>query len=254
MRSGIVAQKLGMTRIFTPEGVTVPVTLLKYDPCFVTAIKTADSDGYNAIQVATNPRKAKNVSKAMRGHFAKSKVEPQHFVCEFRTDEIENVEVGAPLSIHHIVEGQYVDVRGITIGKGFAGAMKRHNFGGLRASHGVSVSHRSHGSTGQRQDPGRVFKNKKMAGHMGQVQVVTQNLYVQLVDVDTNIIAIKGALPGAVGSYVKLTDAVKMKQKVDLPRTATFAEKNLATGVDKQHEIKANEEPAPEQVSAVTEE
>lgn len=253
MRSGIVAQKLGMTRIFTPEGLTVPVTLLKYDPCFVTAVKTADKDGYNAIQLATAPRKAKNVSKAMRGHFAKSKVETQHFVCEFRTDDVDGVEIGAPLGINHLVEGQYVDVRGITIGKGFAGAMKRHNFGGLRASHGVSVSHRSHGSTGQRQDPGRVFKNKKMAGHMGQVQVVVQNLLVQLVDAETNIIAVKGALPGAVGSFVKLTDAVKMKQKVTLPRTAAKLEKNLVTGVDKQGEIKANEEPAVEATPAAAE-
>lgn len=243
MRSGILARKIGMTRVFTQDGATVPVTMLKYEPCYVTTIRTKDLDGYNAIQLATGQRKAKNVTKPMRGHFAKAKVEPQMKICEFRTDELGDVEVGGVLDITHIVAGQYVDARGFSIGKGFAGPMKRYNFGGLRASHGVSISHRSHGSTGQRQDPGRVFKGKKMAGHMGQENVVTQNLYVQDVDLDNQLILIKGSVPGAKGSYVRLTDAVKMKQKVTLPTTTA---KNLKSAVDKVAEVKANEEPVVE--------
>lgn len=241
MRSGILAKKVGMTRVFAEDGSSVPVTMLKYEPCYVTGVRTKEVDGYNAIQLAAGERKAKNVSKAMRGHFAKAKVAPQHKVIEFRTDEIDDVDVGALLPIEHLVTGQYVDVRGFTIGKGFAGSMKRHNFGGLRASHGVSISHRSHGSTGQRQDPGKVFKGKKMAGHMGQANVVKQNLLVQGIDAENQLILIRGAVPGAKGSFVSLTDAVKKSQKVDLPTTSA---KKSAPAVDKATEVKANEEPA----------
>lgn len=193
MRSGIIAKKVGMTRLFMEDGKQIPVTVLSLDGLQVVDQRTADRDGYTAVQLGAGAAKAKRTSKAMRGHFAKAKVEPKRKVAEFRVSEDNLIEVGAEISAEHFVLGQKVDVAGTSIGKGFAGAMKRHNFGGLRASHGVSISHRSHGSTGQCQNPGRVFKGKKMAGHMGAVRVTTQNLEVVKTDADRGLVFIKGA-------------------------------------------------------------
>src|ERR1700749_4046657 len=183
MRTGLIARKLGMTRVFTDEGTHVPVTVLQVDNCQVVAVRTEETDGYTAVQLGVGNAKTKNVSKPQRGHFAKAKVEPKAWLAEFRVSEDALLEVGAEITAAHFLPGQFVDIVGTSIGKGFAGAMKRHNFGGLRATHGVSVSHRSHGSTGQRQDPGKTFKNKKMAGHMGDRRVTTQNLKVVKTDV-----------------------------------------------------------------------
>jgi large subunit ribosomal protein L3 len=209
MRTGLIAQKMGMTRVFTPEGEHVPVTVLKVDGCQVLAVRTEEKDGYTAVQLGVGTAKVKNVSKAMRGHFAKAKVEPRKKVVEFRVTPDALLEPGAELSVEHFIPGQHVDVTGTSIGKGFAGSMKRHNFGGLPASHGVSISHRSHGSTGQRQDPGKVFKNKKMAGHLGAERVTTQNLRVVSVDGDRGLILVKGSVPGSEGGWVLVRDAVK---------------------------------------------
>jgi len=206
-----------MTRIFTEEGNHVPVTVLKVDNCQVTGVRTAEKDGYTAVQLGVGTVKVKNVTQAERGHFAKAKVEPKRKVVEFRVEADGLLDLGAELSVEHFVPGQFVDVIGTTIGKGFAGVMKRHNFGGLRATHGVSVSHRSHGSTGQRQDPGKVFKNKKMAGHMGQVRVTTQNLKIVQTDAERGLILVMGAVPGAAGGFVMLKDAVKRKAPEGLP-------------------------------------
>src|SRR5512135_619336 len=201
MRTGLLAQKLGMTRIFAADGNHVPVTVLKVDHCQVVAVRTDETNGYNAVQLGVGAAKVKNVSKAQRGHFAKAKVEPKRELAEFRVSKEALLEVGAELSVEHFLPGQFVDVVGTSIGKGFAGVMKRHNFGGLRASHGVSVSHRSHGSTGQRQDPGKVFKGKKMAGHLGDVRVTVQNLKVVLTDPERGLIGILGAIPGNPGGF-----------------------------------------------------
>jgi large subunit ribosomal protein L3 len=209
MRSGVIAQKVGMTRIFTDGGEHVPVTVLKIDQCRVVAHRTQEKNGYTALQLGAGLAKVKNVTRAERGHFAVAKVEPASKVAEFRVSPDNMIEVGAEITADHFVAGQYVDVTGTSIGRGFAGGMKRHNFGGLRASHGVSVSHRSHGSTGQRQDPGRVFKGKKMAGHMGDVRVTTQNLKVAMIDVERGLVLVRGAVPGAKGGWVLLRDAVK---------------------------------------------
>jgi large subunit ribosomal protein L3 len=222
MRTGLLAQKLGMTRIFTADGNHVPVTVLKVDNCQVVAVRTEDKDGYTAVQLGVGTAKVKNVSKAERERFAKANVEPKKKLVEFRVSADALLEVGAELSVEHFLDGQFVDVTGTTIGKGFAGVMKRHNFGGLRATHGVSVSHRSHGSTGQRQDPGKVFKNKKMAGHMGQVRVTTQNLKVVSTDAARGLILILGAVPGSEGGYVMVKDAVKRKAPADLPFPAAL--------------------------------
>ena len=209
MRSGVIAQKVGMTRVYTDEGINVPVTVLRMEHVQVVAQRTEDKHGYTALQLGAGKAKVKNVSKPMRGHFAVAKVEPKRKLAEFRVTEDNLVPVGAEIIAAHYMPGQFVDVTGTTIGKGFAGAMKRHNFGGLRASHGVSVSHRSHGSTGQCQDPGKVFKGKKMAGHMGNTRVTTQNLQVVSVDVDRGLVLIKGAVPGPKGGWVTIRDAVK---------------------------------------------
>ncbi len=209
MRSGVIAQKLGMTRIFTEDGTHVPVTVLGLQNCQVVGQRTEEKDGYTALQLGAGAAKVKNVSKAERGQFAVAKVEPKRFVAEFRVSADNLIEVGASMLADHFVDGQIVDVTGTSIGKGFAGAMKRHNFGGLRASHGVSISHRSHGSTGNSQDPGKVFKGKKMAGHMGDVRVTTQNLEVVKTDVERGLIMIKGSVPGAKGGWVMIRDAVK---------------------------------------------
>src|ERR1700735_3093278 len=222
MRTGLLAQKVGMTRIFTSEGNHVPVTVLKVDNCQVVAVRTTERDGYTAVQVGIGKAKVKNVPKAERERFAKANVEPKKKLVEFRVSEDALLDVGAELSTEHFVAGQFVDVTGTTIGKGFAGVMKRHNFGGLRASHGVSVSHRSHGSTGQRQDPGKVFKNKKMAGHMGVVRVTTQNLKVVSTDAARGIILVMGAVPGSEGGYVMIKDAVKRKPPENLPFPAAI--------------------------------
>lgn len=209
LRSGIIAKKVGMTRLFMEDGKQIPVTVLQLDNLQVVAQRTADLHGYSAVQLGTGTAKVKRVSQAMRGHFAAAKVEPKRKVAEFRVTAENLINVGEEITADHYFEGQYVDVSGTSIGKGFQGAMKRHNFSGLRATHGVSISHRSHGSTGQCQDPGKVFKGKKMAGHMGAAKVTTQNLQVVKTDADRGIIMIKGAVPGSKGGWVTIKDAVK---------------------------------------------
>ncbi len=222
MRSGLIAQKVGMTRVFNDEGNHVPVTVLKVDGCQVVSVRTKDKDGYTAVQLGVGVRKPKHTTKPMRGHFAKAGVEPKRKMVEFRVDEDALLDVGAELSVEHFVPGQKVDVTGTSIGKGFAGAMKRHNFGGLRASHGVSLSHRSHGSTGNNQDPGRVWKGKKMAGHMGDVRVTTQNLVIVSTDAERGLILVRGAVPGSDGGWVLVRDAVKAKRPDGVPFPAAI--------------------------------
>jgi large subunit ribosomal protein L3 len=209
LRSGVLAKKVGMTRLFMEDGKQIPVTVLQLDKLEVVANRTAEKDGYSAVQLGAGTAKAKRTSKAMRGHFAAAKVEPKRKIVEFRVAEENLIPVGEEIIAAHYFEGQFVDVAGTSIGKGFQGAMKRHNFGGLRATHGVSISHRSHGSTGQCQDPGKVFKGKKMAGHMGAARVTTQNLQVVKTDVARGLIMIKGAVPGSKGGWVTVKDAVK---------------------------------------------
>ncbi|PIE07484.1 MAG: 50S ribosomal protein L3 [Rhodobacterales bacterium] len=222
MRSGILARKVGMTRLFMEDGKQIPVTVLQLDHLQVVAQRTSEKDGYTAVQLGAGAARAKRTSKAMRGHFAAARVEPKRKLVEFRVSPENLIEVGAELSAEHFVTGQKVDVSGTSIGKGFAGAMKRHNFGGLRASHGVSISHRSHGSTGQCQDPGRVFKGKKMAGHMGAARVTTQNLEVVRTDADRGLVFIKGAVPGSRGGWVTVKDAVKKKLPEGVPFPAAL--------------------------------
>ena len=222
MRTGLIAEKVGMTRVFDDAGTHVPVTVLKIDNCQVVAQRTAERDGYTAVQLGVGKAKVKNLSKPMRGHFAKAKFEPKSKLVEFRVSADALIEVGAELTAAHFLPGQFVDVIANSIGKGFAGVMKRHNFGGLRATHGVSVSHRSHGSTGQRQDPGKTFKGKKMAGHMGDVRVTTQNLKIVSVDAERGLIMIRGAVPGAEGGYVLVQDAKKRAAPKDLPFPAAL--------------------------------
>lgn len=217
MRTGLIAEKVGMTRVFDAEGAHVPVTVLKMDGCQVVAVRTAEKDGYTAVQLGLGKAKVKNVTKPMRGHFAKAKVEPKRRLVEFRVSADALLDVGAELSATHFLPGQYVDVTANSIGKGFAGVMKRHNFGGLRATHGVSVSHRSHGSTGNRQDPGRTFPGKLMAGHMGAARVTTQNLKIVSVDAERGLILVQGSVPGAAGGYVLVADAKKRSAPKDLP-------------------------------------
>ena len=220
MRSGVIVQKVGMTRLFTEDGQHVPVTVLKLDNCQVVAQRTEDKDGYNAVQLGSGFRKVKRTTNALRGHFAKAKVEPKRKVAEFRVTADNLIDIGAELAANHFLEGQKIDATGVSIGKGFAGAMKRHNFGGLRASHGVSISHRSHGSTGQCQDPGKVFKGKKMAGHMGASTVTTQNLEIIKTDSENGYIFVKGSVPGSKGGWVILNDAKKIPLRDDLPLPA----------------------------------
>lgn len=220
MRTGLIAKKLGMSRVFEASGNHVPVTVLSVDSLVVVDVKTQEKDGYVAVQLGTGAVKAKNVSKPMKGHFAKANVEPKKKLGEFRVSEDCQLSVGNELSVEHFVVGQFVDVCSTSIGKGFAGVMKRHNFAGLEASHGVSVSHRSHGSTGQRQDPGRVFKGKKMAGHMGAERVTVQNLKVVAIDTDKGLVMVKGGVPGCENAWVRITDAVKKPASVELPMPA----------------------------------
>src|SRR5947207_8770725 len=222
MRTGIIAQKLGMSRVFTDEGNHVAVTVLKVDHCQVVAQRTQDRDGYTALQLGVGAAKVKNVTKPQRGHFAKAKVEPKAKVAEFRVSEDALVEVGEEITAAHFLPGQYVDVTGTSIGKGFAGGMKRHNFHGLRATHGVSVSHRSLGSTGQRQDPGKTFKGKKMAGHMGAERVTTQSLQIVIADAEQGLLLIKGSVPGSEKGWVLVKDAVKRKPPDGLPFPAAL--------------------------------
>ncbi|WP_421737410.1 50S ribosomal protein L3 [Caulobacter sp.] len=242
-RTGVIAKKLGMTRFFDEAGQHIPVTVLSLDGCQVTAQRTQEKDGYTALQLGAGAKKPKNTPNGMRGHFAKASVEPKRVVAEFRVEEAALIEVGAEITADHYVAGQKVDIQGVTVGKGFAGAMKRWNFGGLRATHGVSVSHRSHGSTGQRQDPGRTFKGKKMAGHLGQETVTTLNVTVWKVDVERGLILIKGAVPGHEGSYVKVRDAIKKAAPADLPRPGAFRKAGQAP-VSAAAETPAEEAPA----------
>jgi large subunit ribosomal protein L3 len=228
MRSGVIAKKLGMSRVFADDGRSYPVTVLHLDNCQVIAQRSVEKDGYVALQLGAGAAKVKRTSKSMRGHFAKSKVEPKRKVVEFRVSEDCLLDIGAELSASHFVPGQKVDVSGISIGKGFAGAMKRHNFRGLRATHGVSISHRSHGSTGQCQDPGKVFKGKKMAGHMGDKRRTTQNLEVIRIDEARNLVLVHGAIPGSKGKWVELRDAVK-GAGVDLPKPGVIREAKVVT-------------------------
>jgi len=222
MRTGVIAKKVGMSRLFTEDGTHVPVTVLKLDECQVVAQRTKERDGYTAVQLGAGSAKPKNVTGPMRGHFAKGNVAAKMKLAEFRVEEDGLVEVGAELAANHFIDGQLVDVTGVSIGKGFAGAMKRHNFGGLRASHGVSISHRSHGSIGQCQDPGKVFKGKKMAGHMGAERVTTLNLKVVMSDVEKGLIFLKGAVPGANSGWVLVRDAIKKPAPEGLPFPAAL--------------------------------
>ena len=233
MRTGVIAKKLGMARFFDEGGVHVPVTVLSLDGCQVTGQRTQDKDGYVALQLGAGAKKAKNTSKAMRGHFAKAQVEPKREVVEFRVSEDNLIEVGAEFTADHFVAGQKVDVTGLTVGKGFAGAMKRWNFGGMRATHGVSVSHRAHGSTGNRQDPGKTFKNKKMAGHLGQETVTTLNVTVW-----------KGSVPGTEGSYVKIRDAVKSARPAEAPVPGGFRKAGQAAAAPAAEAPAVEEAPA----------
>jgi large subunit ribosomal protein L3 len=230
MRSGVLAKKLGMTRLFLEDGRQVPVTVLQMENVQVVAQRTGERDGYTAVQLGAGAAKARRTTQAMRGHFARAEVEPKRKLVEFRVSPDNLIAVGEEITADHYFAGQFVDIAGTSIGKGFAGAMKRHNFGGLRASHGVSISHRSHGSTGQCQDPGRVFKGKKMAGHMGSVRVTTQNLQVVRTDSERGLIMVKGAVPGSRGGWVTIKDAVKkpLPDGVILPAALRSAAKAAA--------------------------
>jgi large subunit ribosomal protein L3 len=222
MRSGVIAQKLGMTRVFTEAGEHVPVTVLRLAKCQVLGHRTKEKNGYVALQLGSGTRKVNNVPKAERGNFAIAKVEPKRKLAEFRVSDDALIPVGAEITADHFVIGQFVDVTGTSIGKGFAGAMKRWNFGGMRATHGVSVTHRALGSTGNRQDPGKVFKNKKMAGHLGDERVTTLNLKVVQTDVARGLILVEGAVPGAKGGWITVRDAVKKTLPKDAPKPGKF--------------------------------
>src|SRR6516165_2654556 len=222
IRSGAIAQKVGMTRIFTEAGEHVPVTVLRLSNCQVVAHRSTDKNGYVALQLGSGTRKPGTMTKAERGHFATAQVEPKRKLAEFRVQESDLIPIGAEITADHFAVGQFVDVTGISIGKGFAGPMKRWNFGGLRASHGVSISHRSHGSTGGRQDPGKTFKNKKMAGHLGVERVTTLNLKVVMTDVERGLVYVEGAVPGHKGGWIMLRDAVKKAPPKELPLPGKF--------------------------------
>jgi large subunit ribosomal protein L3 len=249
MRSGVIAQKVGMTRVFTDAGEHVPVTVLKLSQCQVVGHRSKDKNGYVAIQLGAGSRKVKNVTKAERGNFALAKVEPKRKLAEFRVSEDALIPVGAEITADHFVVGQFVDVTGTSIGKGFAGGMKRWNFGGLRASHGVSISHRSIGSTGGRQDPGKTFKNKKMPGHMGVDRITTLNLRVVQLDPERGLILVEGAVPGAKGGWITVRDAVKKALPKDAPKPGKFRE---ATGAVAS-EATAEAKPAADQADAAPE-
>ena len=260
LRSGVIAKKVGMTRLFLEDGKQIPVTVLQLDNLQVVAQRTTDTDGYSAVQLGAGTAKAKRTSAPMRGHFAKANVEPKRKIAEFRVDADNLIEVGEEIIADHYFEGQFVDITGTSIGKGFAGAMKRHNFGGLRATHGVSISHRSHGSTGQCQDPGKVFKGKKMAGHMGAARVTTQNLQVVKTDTDRGLIMVKGAVPGSKGGWVTVKDAVKkpFPDNAVLPAALMSAKKEAMRQAEEaaaaaEAEAKAAEEAAAAEAAAAEE-
>ena len=248
MRTGLIAKKLGMTRVFDTEGQHVPVTVLKIDNCQVVSVKTEDKNGYIALQLGAGKAKLNRISKPLRGHYAKAKVEPKKKLAEFRVNEDGLLDVGAEIGANHYVQGQFVDVIGTTIGKGFAGGMKRHNFGGLRASHGVSASHRAHGSTGQCQDPGKVFKGKRMAGHMGNVRATAQNLEVIQVDGDAGLLFIKGAIPGSKNGWVMLKDAVKKSRHEDAPFPAGL-KADLKAANEEASDKASSEDAAPQETA-----
>lgn len=247
MRTGLIAKKKGMTRIYTEEGAQLPVTVLQIDNCQVTAQRTEEKNGYTAVQLGAGNAKVNRTSKAMRGVFAAAKVEPKQKMVEFRVSEENMLNVGDELSAAHFVVGQYVDVVGTSIGKGFAGSMKRWNFSGHRASHGNSITHRAHGSTGQRQDPGRVFKNKKMAGHLGAEQITTQSLEVVAIDVEDNLVIVKGSVPGSDNGWVLVSDATKKPLHQDVPKPAGL---KAAANANKQ----ADAAPAEAEVEAAAQE
>ena len=249
LRSGVIAKKVGMTRLFMEDGKQVPVTVLQLDKLQVVAQRTAESHGYSAVQLGAGTAKAKRTSKAMRGHFAAAKVEPKRKIAEFRVAPENMIDVGEEITANHYFEGQFVDVSGTSIGKGFQGGMKRHNFGGLRASHGVSISHRAHGSTGQCQDPGKVFKGKKMAGHLGAGRVTVHNLEIVETDVEEGLILVRGAVPGPKGGWLLLKDAVKRPRRDDVPYPAAV---RAAEAADAPTEADADE-PAENEEQAVTE-
>jgi len=242
MRSGVVAQKVGMTRVFTEAGEHVPVTVLRLAQCQVVAHRTKDKNGYVALQLGSGERRTNNMSKADRGYFGKQKVEPKRKMAEFRVTEDALIPVGAEITADHFIPGQFVDVCGVTIGKGFAGAMKRWNFAGLRASHGVSISHRSIGGTGGRQDPGKTFKNKKMPGHLGVERVTTLNLKVVQTDVERGLILVEGSVPGAKSGWVTVRDAVKKKLPKEAPKPGKF---KVADAGQEKPEAKAETKPEP---------
>ena len=243
MRVGLIAEKVGMMRVFTEKGQHIPVTVLSLAGCQVVSHKTIENDGYTAIQLGAGSPKIKNITKPMRGHFAKNKVEPKSKLVEFRIDEDKFIQIGLEMKPDHFVPGQKVDVTGTSIGKGFAGAMKRHNFAGLRASHGVSISHRSHGSTGQCQDPGKVFKGKKMAGHMGAAKVTIQNLSIYSVDNERGLIFVHGAVPGHKGGWVTISDAIKIKSTIELPMPGSFVDPNAPTEESSSNPVKGDHSP-----------
>ncbi|MBB4639912.1 50S ribosomal protein L3 [Rhizorhapis suberifaciens] len=244
MRTGVIAKKMGMTRLFQDDGRHVPVTVLSLEQCQVVARRDAEKDGYVALQLGAGAAKPKNVAKPQRGHFAKAEVEPKLQVAEFRVADDALLDVGAELSADHFVAGQLVDITGHTQGKGFAGAMKRWGFGGMRATHGVSISHRAHGSTGNRQDPGRVFKNKKMAGHMGDRQRTQQNLEIVRTDVERGLLFVKGSVPGSKGTWLLVKDAVKVARHADAPYPG--AVKQAANSNEAPANTPAEEVAAPE--------
>lgn len=252
MRTGLIAKKEGMTRFFNEDGRSLPVTVLRVEDCQVVSQRVQDKDGYVAVQLGAGKAKLNRTSKAMRGHFAKAKVEPKKKIVEFRIAEDNMPEVGAELGCNHFVVGQHVDVCGTSKGKGFSGAMKRHNFGGMRATHGVSVSHRAHGSTGQCQDPGKVFKGKKMAGQYGNERVTAQNLEVVAVDAEDNLILVKGSVPGANQSWVVVSDAVKKALPEDAPKPLGLKEelKPEAATEEKVEEAAADQTPENEAQAA----
>ena len=251
MRCGLIAKKIGMTRIFGDDGQSVPVSVLKMDNCQVISKKTNDVHGYNALQIGFGTKKAKNISKAERGHFAKSNIEPKEKIAEFKVSEDALIDVGKFIGVNHFVIGQKVDVIGSSKGKGFAGAMKRHNFSGLRASHGVSISHRAHGSTGQCQDPGKVFKGKKMAGQLGNKRVTTQNLSIVSIDNDEGLILIKGSIPGSKGGFVYIKDAIKSKLPEGTPYPAGLLENNkIFESKNVNDEIKEEDKDTTEKITS----
>ena len=252
MRTGLIGKKIGMSRILTEKGEHIPVTLIHIDSCEVVSLKTKEKNGYTAIQVGYGEKKPQRVSKPLKGFFQKVGLKPKQKLVEFRVTEDALLKVGDKISPTHFVPGQKVDVTGITTGKGFAGAMKRWNFGGLRASHGVSITHRSHGSTGNRQDPGRVFKGKKMAGHLGVERVTTQNLSVVSIDEDRNLLLIKGAVPGVDGAYVIIRDAIKVKAE-GLPFPAALRSSKESSSASEQRVTQDAQEVPQQEASAPTE-